>query len=55
MGEKVVPELVVFQIPPDAAAIYQVDELMGSTAISDMRPEVTAGPIDLNDNWLMLL
>src|SRR5437773_288968 len=44
-GVQVVPELVVFQTPPDAAAMNQVCLFRGSTAISATRPDVAAGPI----------
>jgi hypothetical protein len=38
--------LVVFQMPPLAAATYQVEASRGSTAMSITRPEVMAGPIE---------
>src|SRR5829696_7064838 len=45
MGVQVVPALVVFQTPPDATATYQVAGRVGSTAMSEIRPEVSAGPM----------
>ena len=42
---KPVPALVVFQTPPEAEATYQVFGCFGSTATSEMRPEVRAGPM----------
>ena len=45
IGFHVVPELVVFHTPPDAATMYQVLRLTGSTAMSLTRPDMNAGPI----------
>ncbi|MGA9925809.1 MAG: hypothetical protein WBQ29_20615 [Isosphaeraceae bacterium] len=39
------PEFVVFQTPPEAAATYQVLCFTGSTAMSPTRPDIKAGPI----------
>src|SRR5438874_2546646 len=44
-GVHVVPALMVFHIPPDAAATYQIFLSLGWTARSLMRPDVSAGPI----------
>src|SRR5947209_20547954 len=49
-GAQVVPELVVFQTPPDAAAMNQTCLFRGSTARSATRPDVDAGPIWRNRN-----
>src|SRR4029079_8796876 len=43
--DQVVPALVVFHTPPEAAATYQVLGFVGSTATSTMRPPTTAGPM----------
>ena len=43
-GVQVVPELVVFHTPPDAAAMNQTCLFRGSTAMSATRPDVAAGP-----------
>ena len=48
MDSKVVPELVVFQTPPEPAPTYQTLGLVGSTAMSAIRPDIKAGPILLN-------
>jgi hypothetical protein len=48
MGVNVRPALTDFQTPPAAVATYQTFLLVGSTATSEMRPEVSAGPIDRN-------
>src|SRR6185436_9277584 len=45
MGVKVVPPFVVLKTPPEATATYQVARSVGCTAMSAIRPEVTAGPI----------
>src|SRR6478672_11274493 len=45
-GVQVVPALVVFHTPPDATATYQMRLSRGWTAMSAMRPDVSAGPID---------
>ncbi len=45
IGRHVVPAFVVFQTLPDAAATYQVLETTGSTAMSMMRPDISAGPM----------
>src|SRR5260221_6700629 len=45
-GEKLVPAFSVFQTPPEAAARNQRCGLVGSTAMSTIRPDVRAGPID---------
>jgi hypothetical protein len=42
MGVHVVPAFVVFHTPPDATATYHVRLSRGWTAISEMRPDVTA-------------
>ncbi len=39
------PPLTVFHTPPEAVAMYQVVDLVGSTAMSTMRPPTTAGPM----------
>ncbi len=44
-GVQVVPALVVFHTPPEAAATYQVLGRVGSTAMSTMRPPTVAGPM----------
>ena len=44
-GVHVVPALVVFQTPPEAAARYQVSGRSGLTAISETRPDIVAGPM----------
>ena len=44
-GVHVMPELVVFQTPPDPTAMYQVAGSSGWTAMSAMRPPMSAGPI----------
>src|SRR6266513_1991503 len=43
-GRKVTPALVVFQIPPPAAATKKVLEGLGMPAISATRPSKFAGP-----------
>src|SRR5215208_3363971 len=45
MGFQVLPALVVFHTPPEAAATYQVALSFGWTARSITRPEVRAGPM----------
>lgn len=45
IDSNVVPELVVFQTPPDPAPTYQTFGLVGSTAMSAIRPDIKAGPI----------
>src|SRR5712691_5480068 len=45
-GVQVVPAFSVFQTPPEATATNQRCGFVGSTAMSTMRPEVRAGPID---------
>ncbi len=45
IGVQVVPALVVFHTLPEEAATYQVLRSVGSTAMSAMRPEATAGPM----------
>src|SRR5678816_3408057 len=42
------PALTDFHTPPAAVATYQIFLLVGSTATSEMRPDVSAGPIDRN-------
>ena len=44
-GVQVMPAFVVFHNPPDPAATYQVLRLVGCTAMSAMRPPMTAGPM----------
>src|SRR4051812_21806050 len=51
-GVKVLPRFSVFQRPPTAAATYQTLGFLGSTATSDIRPDVRPGPIDLNASSL---
>src|SRR5258708_40083566 len=46
IGVKLVPPLTVFHTPPAAAPMYQTFLLVGSTAMSATRPEVSAGPIE---------
>src|SRR5690242_401512 len=46
MGVHVVPAFVVFHTPPDATATYHVRLSRGWTAMSAMRPDVSAGPMD---------
>src|SRR5512134_1411854 len=48
IGANVSPALTDFHTPPAAVATYQVFLLVGSTATSAMRPEVSAGPMDRN-------
>ena len=43
-----VPALSVFQTPPDPTATNQRFSLLGSMAISAIRPDKNAGPIFLN-------
>src|SRR5678815_2261269 len=45
-GGDVVPAFVVFHTPPDATATYQMRLSRGWTAMSAMRPDVSAAPID---------
>src|SRR5262245_59155051 len=45
IGFQVVPEFVVFQRFPEAAATYRIDLSFGWTAMSVMRPEIIAGPM----------
>src|SRR5512145_711727 len=40
------PALTDFHTPPAAVATYQIFLLVGSTATSEMRPDVSAGPMD---------
>src|SRR5512139_2017894 len=44
-GFHVVPAFCVFQTPPEPTATYQVLALRGSTAMSAMRPDISAGPM----------
>ncbi len=44
-GWKLAPASVVFITPPWASPTYQVNGSKGSTARSEMRPPMTAGPI----------
>jgi hypothetical protein len=44
-GRNVVPALVVFQIPPAAAATKNVREGLGMPATLDTRPAMFAGPM----------
>src|SRR5258705_6073631 len=44
-GRNVVPALVVFQIPPAAAAIKNVRDGLGMPATADTRPNMFAGPM----------
>ena len=46
MDVQVVPALVVFHTPPDPTATYHVCGWVGWIAISAIRPEAKAGPID---------
>src|SRR3954447_10638056 len=50
MGVQVVPAVVVFQTPPEAAATSQVVGVWGSTAMSMTRPPTTAGPMLRNSS-----
>ena len=42
--------MVVFQTPPEPTPTYQTFGLVGSTAISAMRPDINAGPMLLKGN-----
>ena len=42
------PALVVFHTPPDPTVKYQILSSSGCTAISEIRPDINAGPILLN-------
>ena len=44
-GIHVMPALVVFQTPPEPTATYQVVASSGWTAMSAMRPPISAGPM----------
>src|SRR5688572_30614926 len=44
MGSKVVPAFMVLNTPPLATAMYHTDGCFGLTTISEILPEVTAGP-----------
>src|SRR5688572_33166221 len=48
IGANVSPALTDFHTPPAAVATYQIFLLVGSTATSAMRPEVSAGPMERN-------
>ena len=48
MAFHVVPELTVFQTPPDPTATYHSFSFSGFIAISAIRPDMKAGPTDLN-------
>ena len=48
IGLHVVPELTVFQTPPDPTATYHSFSFSGLIAISAIRPDIKAGPTDLN-------
>ena len=52
IGVQVVPAFVVFHTPPDATATYHVRLSRGWIAMSDTRPDVTAGPMDRKRNPL---
>ena len=45
VGVHVIPAFDVFQTPPDPTATYQVAGSSGWTAMSAMRPPMSAGPI----------
>src|SRR3990172_2004060 len=45
-GRNVVPALVVFQIPPVAAATKNVLDGLGMPSMSVMRPPMVAGPME---------
>src|SRR6056297_79635 len=45
IGFQVVPELTVFQTPPEPTATYQTLGLSGCSAISAIRPDMNAGPM----------
>src|SRR6056297_90962 len=45
IGFQVVPELTVFQTPPEPTATYQTLGLSGCNAMSAMRPDMNAGPM----------
>ena len=47
-GAKLSPALTVFQTPPAALPTYQIFLSVGCTAMSAIRPEVRAGPIERN-------
>ena len=47
-GCHVVPAFSVFHAPPDATATYHMFSLFGSIAISDILPDINAGPMLLN-------
>src|SRR6185369_13046709 len=46
IGVITAPLLVVFQTPPCAVQMYQIDVFFSYTARSAMRPDMIAGPID---------
>src|SRR5512146_968351 len=46
MGVSTAPLLVVFQTPPCAAPTYQIDVFFSYTAMSAIRPDMMAGPIE---------
>src|SRR5512143_1430249 len=46
MGVRTAPLLVVFQTPPCAAPTYQIDVFFSYTAMSAIRPDMMAGPIE---------
>src|SRR5262245_31104075 len=45
-GEKVTPELSVFQTPLEADPTKYCDRFLGFTAIETTRPETNAGPME---------
>src|SRR5512147_1729955 len=48
MGDQVVPAFTVFHTPPECTATYHTLRLPGWMAISPIRPEVIAGPMERN-------
>src|SRR5271163_4146856 len=53
-GSHVVPLLVVFHTPPVAGPTYTIFGLLSTTAISSIRPPITAGPISRNSKFFNL-
>src|SRR6266849_9989739 len=53
-GSHVVPLLVVFHTPPDAAPTNTIFGLLSTTAKSSIRPPMVAGPISRNSRFFSL-
>src|SRR6266849_11068415 len=53
-GVHVVPLLVVFHTPPDAAPTKTIFGLLSTTAKSSIRPPIVAGPISRNSRFFSL-